>query len=354
MGSSQPMISNPEGVPIISDTRAFSTMLDEYSKKHPLSYKNYFIFESAMTLFCSELKKHLPSKPFKPIIMRQIESSFFNYLDPDLSTEKLFNLAMAVYHRIGFVYGTTHTYPKKELEKINYSLIAKYSAYIYENEDEATAISEKIIKKINFMTEEFPLKLFHIINIIKNHCGYVYGYDKEYNLNFYIEHFKVGYENNISYIDYVIYIVFVIEIVLPLLKKNKFTFNDKINVIINFNGDEPNTELITFLITYLNNFYPLMLNRMHIINFDIKKLKTNKTFKEDLDKIDYFRFIYFQSNKTFTTILAKTINVDMLPSTIGGNAKIEKFSFGNEELKEENVFKLFSKYIAKSIFALKQ
>ena len=43
--------------------------------------------------------------------------------------------------------------------------------------------------------------------------------------------------------------MFVIEIVIPCLEKHKVNLGEKINIIINFNGDEPNTELITFIIT---------------------------------------------------------------------------------------------------------
>ena len=93
----------------------------------------------------------------------------------------------------------------------------------------------------------------------------MYGYNYDFKLNFYIEHFHSGYKNKISYIDYVIYIMFIIEIVIPCLEKHKVNLKEKINLIINFNGDEPNTELITFIITYLNNLR-FMLLIMKFIN----------------------------------------------------------------------------------------
>ena len=126
----------------------------------------------------------------------------------------------------------------------------------------------------------------------------MYGYDYDFKLNFYIKHFHSGYKNNISYIDYVIYIMFVIEIVIPCLEKHKVILGEKINIIINFNGDEPNTELITFIITYLNNFYPLKLNKINVVNYEIHKLKENVIFTNSLDNIDYFNVLYFHSNKS--------------------------------------------------------
>ena len=97
----------------------------------------------------------------------------------------------------------------------------------------------------------------------------MYGYDYDFKLNFYIKHFHSGYKNNISYIDYVIYIMFIIEVVIPCLEKHKVILKEKINLIINFNGDKPNPEMITFIITYLNNFYSLKLNKIHIVNDEI-------------------------------------------------------------------------------------
>jgi hypothetical protein len=46
-------------------------------------------------------------------------------------------------------------------------------------ENELINISDKIIKRTNFLSEEFPFKLYHIINIIQSKCCFVYGYDEE-------------------------------------------------------------------------------------------------------------------------------------------------------------------------------
>ena len=68
---------------------------------------------------------------------------------------------MTVYHRIGSIYGNSRPCPQHELEKITFPLIAKYCAYNTDSttDEEFVSISDKIIKRTNFLTEEFPLKL---------------------------------------------------------------------------------------------------------------------------------------------------------------------------------------------------
>ena len=66
---------------------------------------------------------------------------------------------MAVYHRIGSIYGNSRPYPQRELEKITFPLISKYCVHSSNTNEEFVSISDKIIKRTNFLTEEFPLKL---------------------------------------------------------------------------------------------------------------------------------------------------------------------------------------------------
>jgi hypothetical protein len=216
-------------------------------------------------------------------------------------------------------------------------------------ENELINISDKIIKRTNFLSEEFPFKLYHIINIIQSKCCFVYGYDEELNLNFYLVPYNLGFENNISFIDYIIYFTFINEIILSNLKKKGFHFSDKINIIISFNGEEPNTELISFIMIYINNYFPLMVNNMHIVNYNITLLKKNITFQESLDKIDYFRLIYFHNNKNYTSLLTKTIKVDNLPVEFGGNAIVPSFDFKRDN-QDVELFEAFAEYLAKNIF----
>lgn len=350
MGSNPPSIKKPKGIPIISNCIDDDNNNQEIKRKNKLSYRSYDDFKKAMKLFKEFLVENLPEEYPKGSLAKQIEASYFKYLDPDLSMAKLFSLSMSIYHRIGLVYGNTLSYPKEELAKIKFPLLAKYIAYSYEPEEEVNFISDKLIKRLNFLTEELPLKFNQIINIIKNQCGYVYGYDTQLNLNFYIEHFKVGYMNSVSFIDYIIYIMFIVEIVYPSLQKENKKFNDRINIILNFNGEEPDTELITALLNYLDIFSPLIINKMHIVNYNVKKLKGNLTFRKNLEKIDFFGVAYFHNNKNYSEILSKATKSELLPTSFGGKAVVEQFVCDHEQLSEREIFAAFSNYLIKCIF----
>ena len=327
-------------------------VLSSPKNKQKLSFTNYNDYIKSMQTFINFFNIYIPQdiKSFnnKKRILNQIENSYFNLL-PHITSEKLFNTTMAIYHRIGSVYGVTQNYPLNELKKITFPLIGKYLSYNFEMENELINISDKIIKRTNFLSEEFPFKLYHIINIIQSKCCFVYGYDEELNLNFYLVPYNLGIENNISFIDYIIYFTFINEIILPNLKKKGFHFSDKINIIISFNGEEPNTELISFIMIYINNYFPLMVNKMHIVNYNITLLKKNITFQESLDKIDYFRLIYFHNNKNYTSLLTKTIKVDNLPVEFGGNAIVPSFDFKRDN-QDVELFEAFAEYLAKNIF----
>ena len=252
---------------------------------------------------------------------------------------------MTIYHRIGKIYGIAQNYPDSILKKIDFPLIAKYLSYNYESEDEILEIVDKIIKRTNFLVEEFPFKIYNIIKIINTNSCYVYGFDYELNLNIFIEPYQKGINNNISFIDYIYYIVFIIENILPSLQK-KYFFNNKINILINFNSEEPNTELITFLMMKLNNIYPLILNKMHIINYDINLLKKNKSFQESLYKIDLFQQIYFH-NKNYINLLINKINIFQIPNSFNG--KGEKYEIVIDE-EDKNFFENYLDYLIKCIF----
>ena len=193
-------------------------VLSSLKNKQKLSFINYSEYQKSMETFINFFNIYIPKevKSFnnKKRIINQIENSYFNLLTPELNSEKLFNATMAIYHRIGSVYGATQNYPLSELKKITFPLIAKYLSCDFENENQLISISDKIIKRTNFLSEEFPFKLYHIINIIQSKCCFIYGYDEELNLNFYLLPYNLGVENNISFIDYIIYFTFINEVIL--------------------------------------------------------------------------------------------------------------------------------------------
>ena len=234
------------------------------------SFKNYTEYFE-MSLIFNRLLKEITSKvalinKFNPPKKIHKDGNFyyFEYLE-ELNNNKLFDVAMCVYQKIGNVYGTSQNFPKQELSKLTYGLIAKYRAYDYGTDDDLPIITEKIIKRINFFTEDFPFKLQNLKDIFFSKKIFVFGYDRDLRLNFYIEpnekisddnilgiqnnkelnedyfYFKKKDKNikkkkliyNLKNSDYITYIFFIIEHILPLLIE-KFHFSNLVNLIINF------------------------------------------------------------------------------------------------------------------------
>ena len=331
-------------------TNSFNKKKEESTKNNILKFDTYSDYLRVMSTFKTIFIKYIPQNVNigrnRERMIKQIENSYYKDLPNNLTMEKIFSATIGFYHRIGSIYGTSINYPKTELEKINFPLISKYVACNFENED-ITNISHIVIKRINFLSEEFPFKLYHMIKTIKHKCCYVYGYDDQLNLNFFMEPYNADIEF-ISYIDYAIYITFIIEIVYPMMINNQFKLNDKFNIIINFKTKEPDTELISYLMNFLNNIYPLSLNIMHIVNYNINLLKKNLTFQENLHKIDVFNKIFFHNNKNYRFVLSNTIKPDMIPREFGGNADVHIFDFEIEDINE--LYEEFAQYLALNIF----
>ena len=127
--------------------------------------------------------------------------------------------------------------------------------------------------------------------------------------------------------DYLIYIYFIIEIVLPILKE-RFNFSNLVNFIINFNGNEADTEMITYLMTNFNNYYPLGLGKVHIVNFQVEKLIPNKSFRNEVGQFDIFRNLIFH-NESYQFQLVKDININNLPIKYGGYHSLEGYKLPN-------------------------
>lgn len=260
--------------------------------------------------------------------LNQINSSLYENDEFILSKDKLFEASMEIYQKINIVYNDTESRNKirNELNKITFNLISKYIFIVYksnnindsnqdsENDiDDISIISDYIIKRINFFIEEFPFTLYKLISIIRSKKIYVFAYDKSYHINFYISTHK---SSTITHFDYITYIFFINECILPLLI-SKLHFNQSINLIINFNHDEIDTELICFLLSYLDRMYPMIINLIHIVNYDIESLKRNKVFIEDIEYYDSLKVLMFH-NDNYKKNLIKNINPNCLPLEYGG------------------------------------
>jgi hypothetical protein len=207
-----------------------------------------------------------------------------------------------VFQKIGKVYGNTLHLPKQELSKIDYNLISRYLAYESENlelelpddsmaDNSVANITQKIIKRVNFFSEEFPSKLKKLDKIIKSKKIFVFGYDIYYRLTFYLKPYKDRKMNQqhvqVDYMDYIVYMFFVIEIILPILRE-KYNFSDQVNLVIDFDDYDLDTEMIRFLFHYINSYYPLILGKVNIVRFDFSNLKKNLSFRKDLSTLDLF------------------------------------------------------------------
>jgi hypothetical protein len=343
---------------------------NKFDMKNCFNFKNYQQYFELISLFNEKLKETVTKiiyiNKFKPPKISNIHSKFFYYefLD-DLNYNKLFDVAMFVYQKIGNVYGSSQNYPKQELSKINFGLISKYRAYDYGNDDELSIITEKIIKRINFFSEEFPFKLKNLKKIFLSKKIYVFAYDKNLRLNFYLEPNNYDNENEINGLesnvelkedyfyfnkiennnenlsnyenlnkkykkdiflmnsDYITYIFFIIVHVLPYLKE-KFKFSDLINLTINFAGQEANTELINYIMNSFNKYFPLGLGKVNIVNFRVDSLRKNITFRNEIDNIDYFRNLVLH-NESFQFNLVKQIDINLLPIEYGGYHSLISF-----------------------------
>ena len=226
---------------------------------------------------------------------------------------------MLVYQKIGTVFGNSLHFPKQELSKINYNLIARYLAYEVDEDEDTTNIIQKIIKRLNFFSEEFPFKLKKIDKIIQNNKIFVFGYDLYNRITFYIKPFSsfsnnntnttnmIGNDKEMEHIDYITYMFFIIECVLPTLRE-KCNFSDQINIVIDFSDADADTELIRFIMTYFNNYYPLLLGKIHIFNFEFNNLKKNFSFRNELDVLDFFRVLFFNNFFRILLFITRALN----------------------------------------------
>lgn len=345
---------------------------ESFDLNNCFNFKNYNEYFEMGIIF-NKLLKEILSKvvlinKFKVPKQKNKVANFyyFEYLE-ELNNNKLFDVAMCVYQKIGNVYGSSQNYPKQELGKITFGLIAKYRSYDYGTEDDLPFITEKIIKRINFFSEEFLFKLKNLKDIFFSKKIFVFGYDRDLRLNFYIEpNEKISDDNiigiqsnkelneeyflfkknrnlkkkkliyNLHHSDYITYIFFIIEHILPLLRE-KFHFSNLVNLIINFRGQDANTELINYILTSFNNYYPLGLCKVHIVNFQVDSLKKNRTFRKEIDNIDYFRNLVLH-NESFQFNLIKEIDINLLPIEYGGYHSL--ISFYEIQQSEFEGFKL--------------
>lgn len=70
---------------------------------------------------------------------------------------------------------------------------------------------------------------------------------------------------------------------------DKYRFSDQINIIIDFNNQEVDTEFIKLIMYYFSLYYPLLIHKIHVINFNLANIETDFTFREELDTLNKFK-----------------------------------------------------------------
>ena len=268
----------------------------------------------------------------KRLLLKKVphyQNKFYDYLGSDISREMLFEIAIELDKKIRILFPEEDNRIdiKNEFSKINYPLLCKYCCNEYNSDDELCAITDRIIKRINFFIDEFPFKLNFLFSIIKSKKIYVFAYDKYLHLNFYIEpfsthsHYYIQYK--MSYIDYMTYIFFLIEHILPSLI-HKFNFNPAINITIDFHSKDIDTELITFILSYFDRLYPHTIHSINLVNFNIDSLQNNITFISDIENIDFFRVLLFH-NENYKMNLISSVNPNCLPINYGGYHSLHSY-----------------------------
>lgn len=309
------------------------------------SYMEYFSEMNAFTYLFQSLIMEIGLTSNLTLFEAQILNNSIAFLSL-ITTEDLFDVAMTIYHRIGSIYGSSISYNRNELSKITFSLISKYLAVQNPLQDGLmSTITDNIIKRINYFTDEFPFRLKSIMNLIQEKCIFAFKYDKIRNMNIYIEPFVLGYNKPFTYMDYVVYIIFLIENVIPSLKLRCY-FNERINIIINFNQDEVNTEMISYILHWINMFYPLVINKFFIVNFDEETLFKNVAFKNELEDSDYFQRVKIIPND-YLIVLTRDIEEQNIPISYGGKGEINGIDSTTLIQSHEKLCEYFIKLIFK-------
>lgn len=240
--------------------------------------------------------------------------------------------------------------------------------------NEIDEIVSKIIKRLNFFSDEVPFKLNKIEKIIKLKKIFAFGYDNYNRINFYIRPnftdtsiydtstntntFNVNptdfpgfssnssknlnkkysidsYTNNNNFgsfsnksfnnklssggnvnFDYILFIFFIIEFFLPILKEN-FNFSQDVNVFIDFNYLTIDSELIIMILHYFSTMYPMLLNRVVITNYVIEDSNVHESFVKQIEKEDLLKVVLF-TDETIKLRIVSYTSPNCVPVEYGG------------------------------------
>lgn len=228
---------------------------------------------------------------------------------------------------------------------MTYDLVSRYLSYEdYNERDEVenSNITQKLIKRINFFTDQFPFQIGKVERVVKSQKVFAFAYDNCFRLSFYIRpYFKLSQTEDkfrLDKIDIIVYIFFVMEFVQPLLKE-RFKFSEEINILVDFFDGLADTELIRYLIHYLTLNYPLLVNKIYLCNFQIDELRKNFSFLDEIQKEDKFNTIVY-CEEGFQINLIQHFNPNCLPIEYGGYRYVD-LNFIPDELTLEDLAEYF-------------
>lgn len=353
------------------------------------SLKEYFtkmdFIKSKFDTICSKIEIYndlsgIDSKNTKDIEEKQLKKKIVRRLKTGnndkksiYTIEKLYDVMSTIFHRINSVYGNSFGFPRQELGKINFDLISRYLSY----EEDSTSddmenvnVSNKIIKRINFFTEDFPFKLSKLPFIISSKKIFSFGYDIDKRLTIYLRPYYE--ENNIEInkykrksksienMDYIVYILFLIEHIIPFLKE-KYCFSDEISIIYDSNNKPVNIELIRMILYYINLFHPLVLLKIMIVNAKLveeSNLKDNQNFikkiKNQLREENKFSIVSLEDHG-FKLDILKRYNPNCIPIEYGGYFNLNNFWMeipNSEKLNPNLIDKLTAEELVEIILSL--
>jgi hypothetical protein len=302
----------------IENDRLFAYSLqDTLNISDVLTFRNYKEYENKIKLFKNKVKESIKKvvviTEYKPKIYKLItklrnSNIKLQALQP---LDRLYDTMLQVYHKINSIYTNSLLFPKDELGKVTYDLLARYLTYKdhleMEYDEETSIVVNKIIKRVNFFSEDFPFKLNKIEQIAKTKRIFVFGYDSFSRLNFYLKpNFIESMPNNSdtgrstkslirltsNNSDYLLYIFFIIELFTPILKEN-LNFSEEVNIFIDFNHQSIDSELVIMILHYFSTMYPLILNKVCLTNYIIEDKNVHSAFIAQIQKEDCFNSVVF-------------------------------------------------------------
>lgn len=289
-----------------------------------------FIFKSYRDY---EIKKKEILTRSKHFLHNFIEFKKIRYIKPSKANEvdtikrklypltTLYNAMIKVFEKLNSYNANAYCLPKDELSKIDYNLISNYLSCFERDinqktrkEDMMVSVPKKVTKRINFFTDDFPYKLTNLDNLISNQSIKVIGFDKYLRLTFLIKptNLQTRFKSNPNY---AVYLIFIVEFLQPALI-DTLKFSDQISILIDFEQNEVDSELIKMIMAYLNDYYPLKLSKIFIINH--KPIDPRRSIYKSIKDEDTSMSVCYVKESLLLITLKQHLPLAFIPQEYGG------------------------------------